>query len=84
MSNESFPSRELLELIKRFERMDGKLDTIIKSQEDVSEKLGNHEARIVALETQRAVGKGYIAGAAAVGGAGMGFLVPYLKSKLGI
>lgn len=84
MSTESFPSKELLEVIRGQARMEEKIDSILRIQTDLTTKVAIHDAKITALEKDSIRGKSYIAGAGAVGGAGMTFLIPFIRSKLGI
>jgi hypothetical protein len=84
MSNESFPSRDLLEVIKGQERLAEKIDQFIKSQSELKSKVDTHDRDIAELKGFRRADKAYLAGAASVGGFGMGFVGAYLKSRMGL
>ena len=82
--NAAFPSKELLEVIRGQARMEEKLDSFIRGQSDLREKVEQHGKDIAELKSDGIRSKAYVAGAGSVAGVGMSFLVPYLKSKLGL
>jgi len=84
MSGEAFPSKELLEVIRGQARMEEKLDSYLRTQTDMRATVDKHGVDIADLKSKRTADKAYVAGAASIAGIGMGFLVPYVKAKLGI
>ena len=84
MPDDSFPNKELLEVIRGQARMEEKLDSFIRTQSDLRTTVEQHGKDIAALKTDSVRGKAYVAGAGAVAGTGMTFLIPFVKAKLGI
>lgn len=92
--SESFPSKELLDLIKGQVRLEGKIDNFLATQTGLTEKIEKIDARIGGelekldervrkIEDGRLRERGWIGGISAAASTAMIFFVPWAKSKLG-
>lgn len=84
MTSDSFPSRELLEVIKSQSRMEGKLEDILGLLKSTQGDIKELDGRVRKLENKSVWREAYVAGAGSIGGAGLAFFLPYIKSKLGL
>lgn len=82
--SENFPSREVLELIRGQARMEGKLDSFLKTQAEIADDVKALGGRVKKIEDQTTKQKGYIAGITAVVSSALIFFIPWAKQKLGL
>lgn len=96
MSTEPFLSKDhLLDLIKGQTRVEAELANLIRLQEETrsdikkmgvetQSKVDKLEVRVKALEDESIRSRAYAAVGGSAAGVGMSFLIPFVKSKLGL
>lgn len=84
MSDSTFPSREILELIRGQARMEEKIDAFMKAQNGIRTDLDIVKIDVADLKSKRAADKAYVAGAAFVLSTAAIFLIPWVKKFVGL
>lgn len=82
--SENFPSREVLELIRGQARMEGKLDSFLKTQTEIADDVKSLGGRVKKIEDQATKQQGYVAAITAVVSSALIFFIPWAKQKLGL